>query len=163
MKISNTGSGNALGGTEEQFSTIDLAGAYATFGNGGIYTKPHAISKIVMRDGTVDESMKPKQTVAMKDSTAYMVTDMLRDVFTKPGATGHRANISGLDMAGKTGTTNESKDSWFAGYTTNYTIAAWGGYKDRRPMTGFEKERYIPQDLYRTVMSQISARVETPS
>lgn len=162
LNISNTGEGNALGGTQEEFSTIDLAGAYAAFGNSGIYTKPHAISKIVMRDGSVDESTKPKQTVAMKDSTAYMVTDMLRDVFVAQGATGHRANISGLDMAGKTGTTNESKDSWFVGYTTNYTVASWGGYKDRKPMTGFEKERYIPQDLYRSVMSQISARVETP-
>lgn len=162
LNIKDAVEGNALGGTSEEFSTIDLAGAYATFGNGGIYTKPYAISKIVMRDGTADESMKPKQAVAMKDSTAYMVTDMLRDVFTKQGATGQRANVSGLDMAGKTGTTNQAKDSWFVGYTTNYTIASWGGYQDRRPMTGFEKERYIPQDLYRTVMSQISARVETP-
>ncbi len=68
----------------------------------------------------------------MKDSTAYMVTDILRDVLT--AGTGKGANISGLDIAGKTGTTNKAIDSWFAGYSTNYTIAAWGGYQDRSPM-----------------------------
>ena len=164
ITLSNENPSNALGGTsgkDDDVSTIEMAGAYAAFGNNGIYTKPHSVTKIVMRDGTVDESMKPKQTVAMKDSTAYMVTDMLRDVFTK--GTGTRANISGLDMAGKTGTSSKAIDSWFAGYTTNYTIAAWGGYQDRRPMTGMEKQRYIPQDLYRSVMAQISTRVETPN
>ena len=61
----------------------------------------------------------------------------------------------------KRATTNEAKDSWFAGYTTNYTIAAWGGYQDRTPMTSFEGERYVPQDLFKQVMSSISAGKET--
>lgn len=80
----------------------------------------------------------------MNDYTAYMVTDMLRDVVgNKPDASGTAANVPGLDIAGKTGTTNYSAedfskynlpntsvpDSWFAGYTTNYSIAIWSGYE----------------------------------
>ncbi|AOV08040.1 penicillin-binding protein 1A [Sporosarcina ureilytica] len=151
---------NALGGTRNEFSTIDLAGAYAAFGNNGVYTEPHSITKIVMRDGKTEKNLKPKSTVAMKESTAYMVTDMLRDVFTN--GTGKHANISGLDIAGKTGTTDNAVDSWFAGYSTNYTIAAWGGYQDRTPMKQMQQQRYIPQDLFRTVMSGISANKQTP-
>lgn len=159
ITLNNENPSNALGGTKEEFSTIDLAGAYAAFGNNGVYTKPHSVKKIVMRDGKTEQNLTPKSAVAMKESTAYMVTDMLRDVFTN--GTGKRANVSGLDIAGKTGTTNNAVDSWFAGYSTNYTIAAWGGYQDRTPMTQMEKQRYIPQDLFRTVMSGISANKQT--
>lgn len=160
LNLSDIGESNVLGGTTETFSTIDLAGAYAAFGNGGIYTKPHSIDKIVSRDGHEISNIKPKSTVAMKESTAYMVTDMLRDVFTK--GTGKYANVSGLDIAGKTGTTNDAVDSWFTGYSTNYTIAAWGGYQDRTPMSGWQGERYIPQDLFREVMARLSSNVDTP-
>lgn len=160
ISLSNDYPSNALGGGTDEFSTIDLAGAYAAFGNNGVYTKPHSITKIVMRDGQTTQILKPKSVVAMKESTAYMVTDMLRDVFTK--GTGKNANVSGLDIAGKTGTTNNAVDSWFAGYSTNYTIAAWGGYQDRTPMSQFKGQRYIPQDLFRTVMSGVSANQQTP-
>ena len=65
----------------DEFSTVEIAGAYSAFGNGGIYTKPHAIKKIVFRDGKTERNMAPDPVMVMKDSTAYMVTDMLRDVF----------------------------------------------------------------------------------
>jgi len=111
----------------------------------------------------------------MKDSTAYMVTDMLRDVISY--GTGKTAGVSGLDMAGKTGTTNyDSKtmqekgmkstdvpDSWFTGYTTEYTISVWGGYKDfKTPITTYDRGRYVPQILFRTVMTDLVAGKNTP-
>ena len=117
--------------------------------------------------------MTPDPETVMKDSTAYMVTDILRDVLT--AGTGTKAAISGLDIAGKTGTTNypseiitknglkntDVPDSWFAGYTTDYTIAVWGGYeKYATPITTFDKGRYVPQNLFRMVMSDISAGKE---
>ena len=74
-------SSNAIGGGEYDFSTVQMAGAYSAFGNEGIYTKPHAIQKIVFRDGTTKQ-MAPDSVMAMKDSTAYMVTDILRDVMS---------------------------------------------------------------------------------
>lgn len=114
----------------------------------------------------------------MNDYTAYMVTDMLRDVVgNKPDASGTAANVPGLDIAGKTGTTNYSAedfskynlpntsvpDSWFAGYTTNYSIAIWSGYeKHFDPITTWE-ERRLPQNLFKTIMQEISANVETAS
>ena len=164
ITLNNDFPSNALGGGGDEFTTAELAGAYAPFGNGGIYTKPHSVKKIVFRDGKTEKKLAPDPVTVMKDSTAYMVTDMLRDVLTS--GTGKRANISGLDIAGKTGTTNfpdkeGAKDSWFAGYSTNYTIAAWSGYQDRSAMTGYDGERNIPQDLFKQVMSSISAGKET--
>lgn len=150
---------NAIGGSDDEFSTLQMAGAYAAFGNNGVYTAPHAIKKITYRDKT-ELNLTPESVIAMKDSTAYMITDVLRDVM-KQGGTGTRAQVAGLDIAGKTGTTNDAVDSWFAGYTTNYTIAAWGGYQKRHSMEKFEGERYIPQDLFREVMSTLSAKKET--
>lgn len=167
-------SSNALGGGEYDFSTVQMAGAYSAFANGGIYTKPHAIQKITFRDGTAAPNITPESEIVMKDSTAYMVTDILRDVLTS--GTGTKASISGLDIAGKTGTTNypseiiqknglkntDVPDSWFAGYTTNYTIAVWGGYeKYATPITTYDKGRYVPQNLFKMVMSDISAGKDT--
>src|SRR5690606_9151520 len=98
----------ALGTPEFNISTVELAGAFAAFGNNGVFTEPHTIKKIVFRDGSTEEVVSPEPVTAMKDSTAYMVTDMLRDVVDTSisGSTGKEAAISGLDMAGKTGTSN---------------------------------------------------------
>ncbi|WP_438318524.1 PBP1A family penicillin-binding protein [Sporosarcina sp. FA9] len=160
LKYTNEYPSNALGGGDDEFSTIQMAGAYAAFGNNGVYTKPHTIKSITFRDGKTVKNMSPDSAVAMKDSTAYMITDMLRDVLTQ-GGTGTRAAISGLDVAGKTGTSSDAKDSWFAGYTSNYTIATWAGYQDRTPMETYEGERFVPQDLFKQVMSSISSGKET--
>ncbi len=122
-------------------SPIKMAAAYATFGNYGTYSKPYTVTKVTTRDGQVTE-FKPEQKQAMKDSTAYMITDVLKDSFKYGFAT--QAAIPGLPTAAKTGSSNytvEQKramgasdyediipDSWFIGYSTNYTISAWTGY-----------------------------------
>lgn len=166
---------DAIGGGRVNLSPIQMAASFAAFGNNGIYNDPYSVKEIVFRDGS-KISYKPEPVVAMKDSTAYMVTDILRDVLSdKPGASGTTANISWLDIAGKTGTTNYSADeftkynlpdtavpdSWFAGYTTNYSISIWSGYSKRsEPITTWD-ERLLPQKLFRSIMSEISANVET--
>lgn len=166
-------SSEAIGGGSNEFSTIEIAGAYSALGNGGIYTKPHTVKKIILRDGKTEKNMVPDPVTAMKDSTAYMVTDMLRDVMTK--GTGKKANVSGLDIAGKTGTTNYSAktikergykntyvpDSWFTGYTTNYTISVWGGYSKNEPIKTYDKGRDVPKILFHNVMREISSNKET--
>lgn len=169
---------DAIGGGAITISPIQMAASYAAFGNNGVYTDPHSITKIVYRDGKTSKNYTPEPKVAMSDYTAYMVTDMLRDVVgNKPDASGTAANVPGLDIAGKTGTTNYSvedfskynlpntsvPDSWFAGYTTNYSIAIWSGYeKHFDPITTWE-ERRLPQNLFKTIMQEISASVETAS
>ncbi len=166
-------------GSTNGINTIKLAAAYATFGNAGMYSTPYTIKEIVFRDGKTKKTFKPKSTPAMKDSTAYMVTDMLRDVVSnRRGATGKVAIIPGLDVAGKTGTTNYSSkefedynladdsvpDIWFAGYTTNYSIAVWTGYEKRQNAidAGESAEREFAQLLFKSVMSNVSQGKETP-
>ncbi|MBT2655419.1 PBP1A family penicillin-binding protein [Bacillus sp. ISL-18] len=120
-------------------SPVEMAGAYSAFGNDGVYNKPHFVQKVVFPNGKAVNFAEKSQRV-MQDYTAYMVTDMLRSVVNT--GTGTTANVPGLDVAGKTGTTNfdtktrekygypksATNDSWFAGYTPQYTMAVWTGY-----------------------------------
>ncbi|MED4204180.1 PBP1A family penicillin-binding protein [Neobacillus mesonae] len=165
-----------FGGKTVGVSPLEMAGAYSAFGNNGIYNKPHAINKIKLRDGTVI-SLAPEPKVAMKDSTAFMITDMLKSVLEYPG-TGVRAKVPGLPIAGKTGTTNytdeeirkwgipNSKavpDAWFTGYTTNYTASIWTGYKDRStPITAVGDNQRIAQFIFKDLMAYVSSDIDTP-
>ncbi|WP_246942109.1 transglycosylase domain-containing protein [Bacillus pinisoli] len=154
-------------------SPLELAGAFSAFGNKGIYNKPHAVTKVVFMDGT-ETDLKPKSVTAMKESTAFMVTDMMRSVVTE--GTGTSANISGLPVVGKTGTTNFPSDVkkkydiksggvndiWFAGYTPLYTAAVWTGYDT--PEKGYilsSNEKAIAKQLFKAVVSKVSEGKET--
>ncbi|GGC99279.1 penicillin-binding protein 1A [Pontibacillus salipaludis] len=152
---------NAIGGGEN-VTTLELAEAYAAFGNEGVHNEAFSVTRIEFQDGSEPLEFEQKSNVAMNDSTAYMVTDMLKDVVSSSIGTGTRANVSGLPLAGKTGTTNEDKDSWFTGYTTNYTISVWTGYgNDKRSIPDDNYSKYIPQLYFQTLMSHISQGVET--
>lgn len=151
---------DAIGGTETNISPLQLAGAFSAFGNEGIYTEPYAVVKVEFPDGSVVD-LKPKAEAVMSDYTAYMVTDMLKDVL-KSG-TGTNANIPGLPVAGKTGTTNlpdkaGANNSWFAGYTTNYSIAIWTGYQENNKVL---ENTQIPHALFKNTMTEISKDIET--
>ncbi|MBP1914602.1 penicillin-binding protein 1A [Lederbergia galactosidilyticus] len=159
-------------------SPLKLAGAYAAFGNEGMYNKPHTVKKIILKDNETEIVNKVSPQLAMKDSTAFMVTSMLKDVISsKAGATGSGAIIPGLPAAGKTGTTNYTQeeieelglnqgdvpDAWFAGYTTNYTIAVWTGYENRKkPLRAGTNDQQIAKELYRNLMTHVSQDVDTP-
>ncbi|EAC3851769.1 PBP1A family penicillin-binding protein, partial [Listeria monocytogenes] len=133
-----------LDGTKYGISSLKMAAAYAAFSNGGTYYEPQYVNKIVMQDGTEDEeSFKVDGQEAMDDTTAYMVTDILKDVISV--GTGTNAQIDGLYQAGKTGTSNYTDDQLaqldtsngaypditFAGYTPSYSLAVWTGYNDK--------------------------------
>ncbi|HDR4555951.1 TPA: PBP1A family penicillin-binding protein [Bacillus cereus] len=154
-------------GTNEA-SPTEIAGAYAAFGNDGKYTRPHFVKKVIYSDGK-SKSFEQKSKRVMKDSTAYMITDMLR-TFVSSGL-GTTANISSLDIAGKTGTTNYSleqiaqynlpesatRDSWFAGYTPQYTMAVWTGYtKDSKDDYISSKNTKIAQLIFKEMMSKFA-------
>ncbi|MDR7072503.1 transglycosylase domain-containing protein [Fictibacillus barbaricus] len=161
----------AIGGFRKGISPLTLAGSYAAFGNGGLYSTPTTIRKIEFPDGRVIEvDSEPK--AAMKDYTAYMITDMLRDVMDRGTAT--QANIPSLDIAGKTGTTNydkndrnkygipskATKDAWMAGYTTTYSAAVWTGYEHMQDDDGSAlyldntKDDYSKQ-IFRDIMKEL--------
>lgn len=130
--------GSAISG---DLSTVELAAGYGAFSNNGIYAKPYYVSKIVYQDET-EVSFEPETSQAMKDSTAYMMTDILKDVVST--GTGTAAEIPGLIQAGKTGTSNYEADVYdqikgdkegvpdvtFVGYTKNYVMSVWTGYDD---------------------------------
>ncbi|WP_440895703.1 PBP1A family penicillin-binding protein [Amphibacillus sp. Q70] len=148
---------DGIGGSKLSMSALDMAGAYSAFGNEGIYNEPYAVTKVVFGDGR-EENLKSEPVAAMSDATAYMVTDMLRSVVES--GTGSSANIPGLPMVGKTGTTDDNVDVWFSGYTTNYTIAAWTGYEDStQPVPA--NHTSISRELFKNVMTEISAGIET--
>lgn len=156
--------GEAIGGEETNVTPLQLAGAYRAFGNEGIYNEPYAVTKVEFPDGKVVE-LKPEPEAVMSDYTAYMITDMLKSALSpSPIGTGSNANIPGLHMAGKTGTTNIPNDggvnnSWFSGYTTNYTIAVWTGYKENNKAI---ENTQIPHALFKHTMTEISKDIETP-
>lgn len=157
----------AVGGVGKGVSPLQMAGAYSAFGNGGIYIEPHAVKKVVFPDGT-EMDLRPEPKVAMKDYTAFMITDMLKTVVQS--GTGTAANVPGLHVAGKTGTTNYDEkdrrkyglargsvpDSWFVGYTPNYTAAIWTGFTKKSSEAYLSKtEQQYAKQLFKRVISHI--------
>jgi penicillin-binding protein 1A len=165
----------AIGGLKQGVSPLQMAGAYSAFGNNGIYSEPYSIRKIELRDGT-EINTQPKPKIVMNDYTAFMVSDMLKSVVNSSYGTGGRANVPGLPLAGKTGTTNYTDeeikehniparavpDAWFAGYTTNYTAAIWTGYESRKNYIAPGNDQRIAQLLFKHIMEYVSKDVETP-
>ncbi len=166
-----------LGGKDQGITSLQLAGAYSAFGNEGVYNTPHSVRYFTLNDGT-KINMEPESEVAMQDYTAFMITDMLKSVVNSSYGTGSTANVPGLPMAGKTGTTNystdemqkynipagASPDAWFAGYTTNYTMAVWTGYEKRQNYlrsNTVSNDQRIAQLLFKNIMQYISQDVET--
>lgn len=148
---------DSIGGARTDVSSLQIAGAYAAFGNEGIYNEPFAVTKVVFSDGHT-EDLKPSPIAAMSDSTAYMITDMLKTVVQS--GTGTSAQVSGLPIAGKTGTTTGNVDVWFAGYTTNYTISVWSGYPESNSRS--VPDTSISRSIFREIMREISADKDTP-
>ncbi|WP_267248066.1 penicillin-binding protein PBP1A [Streptococcus sp. Marseille-Q5986] len=148
-------------------SSEKMAAAYAAFANGGIYRKPMYINKIVFSDGSSKE-FSDSGTRAMKETTAYMMTDMMKTVLAY--GTGRGAYLSWLPQAGKTGTSNYTDDEiensikntgyvapdeMFVGYTRKYSMAVWTGYSNRlTPIVG--DGFYVAAKVYRSMMTYLS-------
>ena len=156
----------ALGGLTYGVTQMEVTAAYAAIANGGKYYEPKLYTKILDHDGKVildATTREPKQVI--KESTAYMLTDMMEDVVTKGTGTGAKFKSISMPIAGKTGTTQETKDLTFVGYTPYYAAGIWFGYDrydDTVPnmMARVGGKRVIPNDKYhlsiwRDVMEKI--------
>ena len=122
---------------------LQLAGAYAVFANGGYRVKPWLIARIVDGDGTVVVDNRPpaprdEANRAVTGRNAFVVDSMLRDVARFGTAAAASKQLNRLDLAGKTGTTNDALDGWFAGYGGNVVGVAWMGYDEPRSLGGRE-------------------------
>jgi penicillin-binding protein 1A len=116
-----------LGGLTRGVTTLEMANAYATLASGGVRHRATGIEKVVFPDGTRENWAKPKGLRVMTDGQAYEVTQILEANIQS--GTGTLADY-GCPAAGKTGTTDESKDAWFVGYTPQLSTAVWVGYPD---------------------------------
>lgn len=148
------GQSMALGGLYTGVYNDELTAAYAAIANGGVYTEPILYTKIVDHDGTVILENEPETREVLKETTAFLLTDAMQDVMTK--GTGTSANFSGMTTAGKTGTTNDNRDSVFVGYTPYYTCAVWVGNDDNSEMNSNRYSRYI----WKAAMQQIHEGLE---
>ncbi len=111
---------------------MELALCFNVFASGGMKMKPIAIKYIIDSKGRVLESNEPDAEEVISPQTAFLITSMMEDV-VKYG-TGWRAKALGRPVAGKTGTTNEYRDAWFIGYTTDLVSAVWVGFDDTRSL-----------------------------
>jgi penicillin-binding protein 1A len=145
----------ALGGLTKGVSPLELTAAYAAFANQGVFNKSYAIEKIEDKDGNVlwQHTAQPKQV--MSPETAYLVTSMLETGVEE--GTGKKAQLDNWPVAGKTGTTSETKDAWFVGYTPQYVGAVWLGYDDPKEMTNVIGGGYNAGPIWRQVMETAHA------
>jgi penicillin-binding protein 1A len=162
IALENEPGGSAAIGIE--LSTEQEAAAFAAFANGGIYYEPSYITKVVTSDG-VTHTYESEGKRAMKESTAFMMTDMMKDVISD-NATAPDAQIDGLHQAGKSGLngydaelTNHPdraiQDSWFTGYTKKYSLAIWTGYDYPNEEGHYIDwdDQELPSQIYQQVMS----------
>jgi penicillin-binding protein 1A len=149
----------ALGTSE--VTLLELTGAYVPFANGGHGVVPHVVDRIRTASGKLlyeRTGEGPGTVVASRDVAA--MNHMLARVVT--GGTGRRAQIDGWPAAGKTGTSQESRDAWFVGYTANLTAGVWVGNDDSSPMkkvTGGS----LPAEIWRDFMSSAHRGVAVAS
>ena len=140
----------ALGGLTNGVINVELAGAYATIANKGVYHKPIFYTTVEDHDGTILlDNTENKGSRVLKKTTAWLLTDAMKDVMNE--GTGRPANFSGMAVAGKSGTTTKDRDTVFAGFTPYYTCAIWGGYDDNTPQSSTSYSKAI----WRAVMSRI--------
>ena len=141
-----------LGGLDRGVTTEEMAAAFAAFANEGIYTAPRTFIRVEDADGNVILENEAKASVAMKDTTAALMNSLLQEVVN--GGTGYEGRISGMHVAGKTGTTNNDQDRYFVGYTPYYSCAVWVGYVHNQRIVASGNPA---ASMWQKVMSRIHA------
>lgn len=126
----------ALGGLTKGVTVKEMAAAYSVFVNRGRYIKPYTYTKVVDSSGNVvlENKVSPVQT--LKESTAYIMSDLLLEPVNSGYGTARSAKLSSIATYGKTGTTNDNYDKWFVGYTPYYVGAVWYGYDTPKSVGG---------------------------
>ena len=146
----------ALGGLTYGITNIDLCAAYATIANSGNYIKPVYYTKILDHNGNVLIENTSAEKSVIKESTAFLLTSAMEDVVQQ--GTGTACQLDNMAVAGKTGTTDQYNDLWFAGFTPYYTCVVWSGYDDNQKIP--DDARNFHKNLWRKVMSRIHEGLE---
>ena len=152
----------SIGGLTKGATVLEMANAYATIANQGVYVEPKLYTRVVDKDGKeILNNNSSTAKVVMKESTAYMLTSCLEEVVKTGTAAGYVRMKNGMAVAGKTGNTDNDIDQWFCGYTPYYTIACWNGYdyQDGAKPIGYRKIGSFPYTsvyLFNVVANAIS-------
>lgn len=142
----------ALGGLTYGVTPYEINAAYAAIANHGLYVQPKLYTRVLDSDGNVIlDNTNPETRQVIKETTAFLLTSAMVDVVTT--GTGARARFDGMAIAGKTGTSTDTKDVWFCGYTPYYTCSVWTGYDNQVGMNS--EESAISKVLWRSVMKRV--------
>ena len=150
----------SIGGFTNGVRVVDMAKGYSTLANDGVYNDRTCIVKILHeKESELTKDMTPFAKQVYRSDSAFMLTDVLKGTFTSPYGTGRGLGLENdMPAAGKTGTTNSSKDTWFCGYTPYYTAAVWVGYDIPRNMPGIYGATYAGK-IWKNVMDEIHQRL----
>ncbi len=147
----------ALGGIYTGVTNLELCGAYATIANMGYYNEPRLYTRVLDSDGNVIlDHTTPNTRQVLKETTAFLLTSAMQDTLSI--GTGGAAKFNGMSIAGKTGTTSDNRDVWFAGFTPYYTAVTWAGYDNNLEMN--KEEQNLAKKLWRAVMSEVHADLQ---
>ena len=151
----------AVGGTNTGVNTLEMAAAFATFGNGGKYFKPYSYYKVLDRNGkTLLDNTANEPEQAIKTSTANSMLSMLTKAVTQSNGTGYGSYISGFQTFAKTGTTSDNCDKWYCGGTPHYVTAVWYGYDYRADLHtgGTNPSKTIFREVFSTIHQGLSSK-----
>ena len=146
----------SMGGLTKGVSTYEMAAAYGVFANNGIYREPTTFLQVLDSDGHILLSNDTSGEVVLKESTVFYINTLLENVVS-PNGTGKSAQLEGMTVAGKTGTTSDNNDKWFVGYTPYYTAAVWVGYDE---MERIQSSSYLAADMWKQVMAPLHEGLE---
>ena len=157
----------ALGGLDKGISPLQMAGAYATIANDGEYIEPTFYTKAETSNKKVIVEVKQKKKRVFSKEIAYIVKELLTEPVKGSYGTATYCSISGMDVAAKTGTTDDNYDRWLCGFTPYYTGVTWYGY-DKNESINYNGKKNPAGILWANIMSRVhsnlqSAKFDKPS
>ena len=129
----------AIGGSSNGSSPLEMAAAYGTIANDGVYITPTFYTKVVDASGNTVLTPNQEETRVFSEQTAYLTKTITQEPVTASNGTARYCAISGMDVAAKTGTTDDSYDRWLCGFTPYYAAATWFGYDTNEEVRGFSQ------------------------
>lgn len=148
----------ALGGLDKGISPLEMAAAYSCIANDGVYIEPTFYTKIENLSGKTILKSKQKQKRSISKEVAYIIQSLLTEPVTGTKGTANYCKISGIDIAAKTGTTNDEYDRWLCGFTPYYTAVTWFGF-DLNETIKFNGKNPSGQ-IWSTVMKSIHSKLD---
>ncbi len=163
--MTDIGQALVLGGLTNGVSNLELCAAYAAIANEGTYLTPVFYTKVTDPEGNIllDQTSRQGESV-LSSSTAWLLTDAMRDVIESEDGTAHDYIDTGsMPSAGKSGTTDSYRDVWFTGYTPYYTLSVWGGYDNNSPLGNDSADHEYDKVLWNAIMNRIDDELALPA